>query len=56
VRWQAGAEVREALRAAAPAGGYVVSSGNSLLVGTKYENYLAMLTTAREYGRYPIAI
>lgn len=48
------AEVREALMIAAPGGGYVVSSGNSLLVGTKYENYQALLTAAREFGKYPI--
>jgi uroporphyrinogen decarboxylase len=48
------AEVREALTVAAPGGGYVVSSGNSLLVGTKYENYQALLTAAREFGQYPM--
>jgi uroporphyrinogen decarboxylase len=49
---QVAAEVKEALRVAAPGGGYVVSSGNSLVVGTQYENYLALLAAAREYGNY----
>jgi hypothetical protein len=49
-------EVKETLLVAAPGGGYVVSSGNSLLVGTKYENYLALLGAAREFGKYPLAL
>jgi hypothetical protein len=53
---QVAAEVKEAVRVAAPGGGYVVSSGNSLLVGTKYENYLALLAAAREYGTYPASV
>jgi hypothetical protein len=47
------AEVKDTLRVAAAGGGYVLSSGNSLPAGTKYENYLALLAAAKEYGRYP---
>lgn len=47
-------EVKYALRYAAPGGGLVLTSGNTLQVGTKWENYQAMRTAAREYGRYPI--
>ena len=49
-------EVKYAIRAAAPAGGLVLTSGNTLQVGTRWENYLAMRTAAREYGRYPIRV
>ncbi len=47
-------EVQYAVRHAAPGGGLVLTSGNTLLVGTKYENYMAMLSAAREFGNYPI--
>jgi uroporphyrinogen decarboxylase len=47
-------ETRYAMRHAAPGGGLVLTSGNTLQVGTKYENYMAMRSAAREYGAYPI--
>jgi uroporphyrinogen decarboxylase len=47
-------QVRYAIRHAGPGGGLVLTSGNTLQVGTKVENYLAMRSAAREYGRYPI--
>ena len=50
------AEVKYAIRHAAPGGGYVVASGNTLQPGTKYDNYMAMLAAAREYGAYPIRL
>ncbi len=46
-------EVRYAIRHAAGGGGLVICSGNSLMPGTRYENYEAMLAATREYGRYP---
>lgn len=46
-------EVKYAIRHTASGGGLVLTSGNSLLVGTRYENYLAMLGAARDYGGYP---
>jgi len=50
-------EVREAVRrtieAAAPGGGYVLSSSNTIHPGVKPENYLAMVSAAREFGGYP---
>jgi hypothetical protein len=48
------AEVRYAIHHAAPGGGLVLTSGNTLQLGTKWENYEAMRAAAREYGRYPI--
>jgi uroporphyrinogen decarboxylase len=50
------AEVRENVRAtiaaAAPGGGYILSSSNSIHPGVKPENYLAMVAAAREFGKY----
>lgn len=46
--------VRETIAAAAPGGGYIISSSNSIHPGCKPENYLAMVEAARAYGRYPI--
>ena len=50
------AEVKHAVKYAAPGGGLVLTSGNTLQLGTKYENYLAMREAAREYGAYPIRV
>lgn len=44
--------VRETLDAAAPGGGYILSSSNSIHPGVDPQNYLTMVNTAREYGRY----
>jgi len=49
-------EVKYAIRHAARGGGLVITSGNSLMVGTKWDNYQALLSTTREYGRYPITL
>ena len=46
--------VRETIRTAAPGGGYIISSSNSIHPGVKPENYIAMIKAAREFGRYPI--
>jgi hypothetical protein len=48
--------VRETIRRAAPGGGYVISSSNSIHPGVKPENYIALARAAREFGRYPIAV
>jgi hypothetical protein len=44
-------EVRMAVESAPAEGGLVLTSGNTLMVGTRYENYLAMLVAARSYWR-----
>ena len=49
-------EVKYAIRHAARGGGLVITSGNSLMPGTKWDNYQALLSTAREHGRYPITL
>lgn len=50
-------EVRENVKAtiaqAAPGGGYIITSSNSIHPGCKPENYLAIVEAARTYGRYP---
>ena len=45
--------VKETIAKAAPGGGYIISSSNSIHPGCKPENYLAMVEAARTYGRYP---
>jgi uroporphyrinogen decarboxylase len=44
--------VRETLAKAAPGGGYIASSSNSIHPGCKPENYVAMVKAIREYGAY----
>ena len=46
--------VMETIKAAAPGGGYIISSSNSIHPGVKPENYIAMVKAARKYGKYPI--
>lgn len=46
------AEVREKIRIAAPGGGYMISSANSLTNYCKVENVLAMADAVRKYGAY----
>lgn len=47
---------QQRLREVAPGGGYCLGSGNSVPDWAKIENYKAMITTALQYGRYPISI
>lgn len=46
--------VKETIAKAAPGGGYILSSSNSIHPGVKPENFLAMVKAARKYGKYPI--
>jgi hypothetical protein len=50
------AEVRRAVKHAAPGGGFILGTSHSVLVGAKYDNYMAMLDEARKVGRYPIEV
>jgi len=45
--------VKETIAAAAPDGGYILSSSNSIHPGVKPENYIAMVRAAKEFGLYP---
>jgi len=44
--------VRETIEKAAPEGGYIMSSSNSIHPGVKPENYIAMVKAAHKYGVY----
>jgi uroporphyrinogen decarboxylase len=45
-------EVRHAIRAAGPGGGYILSSSNTIHPEVKAENYIAMVKATHEYGVY----
>ncbi len=47
--------VRECISKAAPGGGYVLSSSNTIHHDVDPDNYLAMLEALREFGDYPIS-
>lgn len=49
-------ETMEIIRAAASGGGLVVASSNSIHSFVKLENFLAMIATTREYGKYPLRL
>jgi len=49
-------EVRTLIQKVAPGGGYLLSSANSITNYVPLENYQAMLSAAREFGRYPISV
>jgi uroporphyrinogen decarboxylase len=53
---QVRAETEYVIRTAAPGGGFILSTSNSVHPGVKPELYLAMLETAQEVGHYPIKI
>jgi uroporphyrinogen decarboxylase len=55
-RQQIIAETVEVIKKAAPGGGFVLSSSNSIHSGVPTENFLTMLEAARQYGNYPIAL
>ena len=44
--------VRETIEIAAPGGGYIITSSNSIHPNVPAENYLAMVEAAHEFGDY----
>jgi uroporphyrinogen decarboxylase len=46
--------VKETIEIAAPGGGYLLMSSNSIHPGVRPENYLAMVRATHNYGTYPI--
>lgn len=58
--WGSRDEVRQAvkdcLRQAAPGGGHLLSSSNSIHSSVSPENYLAMVEAARDFGSYPLRL
>jgi uroporphyrinogen decarboxylase len=47
-------ETRALLRDVGPGGGYCLSSSNSIPSYVPFDNYQAMISTARQYGSYPL--
>lgn len=45
-------EVKNAINAAAPGGGYILGSGHQINDWCKPENFLAQIKAAKEYGKY----
>lgn len=45
-------EVKRTIELAAPGGGYILSSSNTIHPGVKPENYIAMVKAAHRYGGY----
>ncbi|MCK4244008.1 MAG: hypothetical protein KAX20_00095 [Candidatus Omnitrophica bacterium] len=48
--------VKETIKKAAPGGGYIISSSNSIHPNCKPENYIAMVKAVHKYGKYPLHI
>ncbi len=53
---QVAEEVKQAIRDAAPGGGYVLASDHSLHDGISVENIKTLFETGREFGAYPLKI
>ena len=48
--------VRNCIRVAAPGGGYVLASSNTIPSSARPENVMAMIEATRKYGAYPISL
>ena len=44
------------LKEVSPYGGHIVSSGNSISSSVRPENFMAMIKTVKEFGKYPISL
>jgi uroporphyrinogen decarboxylase len=51
-RKEVAASVRETISLAAPGGGYILASSNSIHPAVRPDNYQAMVSSGRKYGRY----
>lgn len=49
-------EVKECIQRAAPGGGHIVASSNSIHSSVNPQNFLEMIKATREYGKYPISV
>ncbi len=49
-------ETKDVIRKAGKGGGLICMSSNSIHSGVKPENYVAMIKTIKEYGKYPLAL
>ncbi|MDD4869391.1 MAG: uroporphyrinogen decarboxylase family protein [Kiritimatiellae bacterium] len=50
------AAVRQAIADAAPDGGYILTSSNSIHSSCKPENFIAMIQACKEFGKYPLQL
>ena len=48
--------VRECIAKAAPGGGHIISSSNSIHSSVRPENFMAMIEATKEYGSYPLSV
>jgi uroporphyrinogen decarboxylase len=44
--------VKDTIEIAAPGGGYIICSSNSIHPGCRAENYVAMIDAVHRYGKY----
>jgi len=51
---QVRAAVRQAIADAAPGGGYILTSSNSIHSSCNPRNFVAMIEAAKEFGKYPL--
>ena len=49
-------ETKKVIRKAGVGGGLIVASSNTIHSAVKPENYVEMVRTIREYGKYPLDI
>jgi uroporphyrinogen decarboxylase len=50
------AAVRQAIADAAPGGGYILASSNSIHSSCNPRNFVAMIEAAKEFGKYPLQL
>jgi len=47
---------KQLLKNVSPLGGHIISSGNSISSSVRGENFMAMIETVKEFGKYPISL
>jgi len=50
--WEVEEEVKRTIEIAAPGGGYILASSNTIHPGVKDKNYIAMVNATHRYGKY----
>lgn len=50
------AATKELIKRVSPSGRHILSSGNSISSSVRGENFMAMIETTKEFGKYPISI
>jgi len=48
--------VRQAIADAAPGGGFMLTSSNSIHSSVNPQNFIAMVCAGQEFGRYPLQL